>query len=138
MGLKDLANKALSRDSSWDTSGTAEEKSVPLAPSRGTPRGTPETWDKTGTAADFSALANLPLSELEHQHLAIRIESQLGSMWLVSTERERDLVDDDAPVYSVLEAKQMCDMPQELALQVHRFKQAFGGKLDGVKQDDNP
>ena len=79
--------------------------------------------------------ARMPLSELEGLHVAIKIESQFGSLWLVSNEAERKLADNGAPIYTVFEAKQMLGLPRELVHQIHRFKQAFGGELDHIDKE---
>ena len=98
----------------------------------GLPTSTPiDDWD-----SGPHLWARMPLSELEKLSVAIKIESdQYGTLWLVSTEAERKLADDDNATYTALEASQMLNLPRELVHQVHKFKRAFRGTLDHVEED---
>ena len=81
--------------------------------------------------------ARMPLSELEGLHVAIKIESdELGSLWLVSTEAERELADPGEPTYTALEAKQVLGLPREFVRRIHEFKRVFDGSLDHLETEE--
>src|SRR5438128_2631752 len=61
---------------------------------------------------------NMPLSELERRHVAIKIRSDdYGTLWLVSTDTERELADSGDPTYTVEEARRMIGLPEPLVRQ---------------------
>ena len=100
--LKQLAESLL-RKKSGTAVGTARDTNCPTAQEMGMPRGAPIS--RSESPENWSQLS---LSDLERQRVALKIESQFGDLWLVSTEDERNLADDN-PVYTVAEASSLSD-----------------------------
>jgi hypothetical protein len=81
--------------------------------------------------------ARLPLAEVERRHVAIQIRSdEYGSLWLVSTEAERQLADSGEPTYTVEEARRLIGLPEPLVRQIHEFKKTFGCELEGLQSEE--
>ena len=81
----------------------------------------------------FNDWARLPLDDLERQQVALRIESrEYGTLWLCSTETERQLAEDGQTTYTIEEARRMIGLPEPLVRQIHAFKRVFHGTLERI------
>ena len=86
------------------------------------------------TSPNLDGWRDLPLSEVERRHVAIKIRSdEYGTLWLVSTEAERGLADSGHPAYTVQEARRMIGLPEPLVRQIHALKKTFGGTLGAIQ-----
>jgi hypothetical protein len=78
-------------------------------------------------------------SRLEQMNVALRIESEeLGTVWIVSSERYRCLADTTDPIYTVTDARHLVQLAPSQVRLLNSFMKQFGGTVEWKQKEDQP
>jgi len=87
------------------------------------------------TPPTLQDLLEMGIAELGTLDVALEIRTELlnGTIWLVSNEGSKQYVDKPGAVYTAREAMLISGLPEDVVLQIHRFKARFDGTIEDVR-----
>lgn len=77
---------------------------------------------------------NMPLADLEKLNVALEVRTDRnGTIWLVSNAGAKRHVDKPGAVYTAREAMLVLGLPEDVVLQIHRFKERFDATIEAIR-----